>query len=137
MSAPQKLSLPPKKRQRYVRDGPQCQIAKRHKFLANSRAHSRATHLEHWKKHHFDKMASHQEQWSTLRLKRETIPKTLKQNMKKSLYSWRRYYRASVQEKEKDACVFLLCCLRGSPIYRNQDVIYNILQMISKAPLKF
>jgi len=135
MSAP--LELPLKKRQRYVHDGQQCPPMKRHKFLANSRAHIRATHIKHWEKHHFDQMASHQEQWYTLRLKRETIPITLKQNIKKSLKSWRRYYRKGVQEKEKDACVFLLCCLRKSPIYRNQDVIYNILQMISKAPLKF
>ena len=137
MSSPQKLTLPLKKRQRGTCDKPKHRLMKRSKFVANVEADIRLTHLNHWKKHHFYNIALYQEQWKMYRNRREAIPASLQNKMKRSLKAWRKYYRRVIREKEKDECVYLLCCLRKSPIYPNKDAINNILNMISKAPIKY
>jgi len=137
MSLPQEMTLPLKKRQRSTCDEPESRLVKRRMFVANVEADIRLIHLNHWKKIHFENIGLHQEQLNNYRNKRENIPAALKKELKKSLKEWRKYYRCVEREKEKDECVYLLCCLRKTSIYNQQDVIYNILKMISKAPIKY
>jgi hypothetical protein len=135
MSSPQLMTLPPKKRQRSACDEPESRLVKRRMFVANIEAAIRLVHLNHCKKIHFENIGLQQEQLNMYR--RENIPAALKKELKKSLKEWRKYYRCVEREKEKDECVYLLCCLRKKPIYKQQDVVYNILEMISKAPIKY
>ena len=137
MSLPQEMTLPSKKRQRSTRDEPEHRLVKRRVFIANIEAAIRLTHLKHFKKRHFENMALHQEKWKVYRDRNVAIPLAFQKNMKENLKLWRKYYRRVQQEKEKNECVYLLCCLRKKPIYKEQDVIYNILKMISKAPIMY
>tara|TARA_B110000858_G_C17730333_1_gene439759 strand:+ start:203 stop:616 length:414 start_codon:yes stop_codon:yes gene_type:complete len=137
MSLPQEMTLPLKKRQRSTPDEPEHPFVKRRRFTANVEADIRLTHLKHRNKHHFENIASYQEEWLQYRNGRDSIPTTLRNKMKESLKQWRKSYRHVQQEKEKNECVYLLCCLRKKSIYNQQDVIYNILKMISKAPIMY
>jgi len=137
MSLPQEMTLPFKKRQRSTRDEPEHRLVKRRMFQANVEASIRLTHLKHFKTRYFENMALHQEKWKVYRDRNETIPQPFRKKMKENLKMWRKYYRRVQQEREKDECVYLLCCLRKKPIYKQQDVVYNILEMISKAPIMY
>ena len=135
MSIPQEMVLPPKKRLRCTHDEPEHRLVKRRVFMANIMAKIRFVRLKQAKKNYFDKIALHQKQWKTYRERNQMVPKFFQNIMKQNLKIWRKYHRRLEQEKEKNECVYLLCCLRKKPIYNDQDAIYNILKMICKAPI--